>query len=119
MCAATCTQQVKARHGCDLRLLFDRTLPLVDRGLVRATVSGKHRYDGSAWAPLPLEERAMTVAVKQEVLAATARKQTAKMTQLALNLAAEQKRGVSFDPRGACLDRAEVPKQCAQPHSTL
>ena len=30
-----------------------------------ATVSGKHRYDGSAWAPLPLEERAMTVAVKQ------------------------------------------------------
>ena len=117
-CATTCTQQVKARHGCDLRLLFDRTLPLVDRGLVRATVSGKHRYDGSTWAPLPLEERPMTVAVKQEVLAATARKQTAKMTQLALNLAAEQKWGVSFDPRGACLDRAEVPKQCAQPPLT-
>ena len=51
----------------------------------------------------------MTVEVKQEVLAATARKQTAKMTQLALNLAAEQKRGVSFDPRGACLDPSGEP----------
>ena len=65
----------------------------------------------------------MTVAVKQEVLAATARKQTAKVTQLALNLTAEQKPGVSFDSRGACLDRAEVPKQCALlmlgPHSPL
>ena len=38
---------------------------------------------------------------------------------LALNLTAEQKPGVSFDSRGACLDHAEVPKQCAQPHSTL
>ena len=38
--------------------------------------------------------------------------------ELALNLAAEQKWGVSFDPRGACLDRAEVPKQCAQPPLT-
>jgi len=118
-CTTTCTRQVKARHGCDVRLQFDRTLPLVDHGLVRVTLIGQHRYDGAMWAPLPLEERAMTVAVKQHVLAATARKETAKMTQLALNLTAEQKPGVSFDSRGACLDRAEVPKQCAQPHSTL
>jgi hypothetical protein len=75
-CAPTCTQQVKSRHNCDYRLMLDRTMSLVDRGLIRITSRSQHRPDRAVWRGLPLDKRAMTVAVKQEILKSTARKET-------------------------------------------
>ena len=90
--------------------MLDRTMSLVDRGLIRITSRSQHRPDRAVWRGLPLDKRAMTVAVKQEILKSTARKETAKKTQLALNVTAAQQPGIIRDPRGACLDRAEVPE---------
>ena len=114
-CAPTCTRQVKSRHNCDYRLMLDRTMELVDRGMIRITSHSQHRPDRAVWRGLPLEKRAMTMAVKQEILKSTALKSTAKKTQLALNASAVQQPGAIVDKRGSCLDRAEVPGMCAQP----
>ena len=36
-CPAACVNQVKKRHGCDLRINYERTLSLVQQGLVHIT----------------------------------------------------------------------------------
>ena len=91
-----------------------RKTRLGDKGV--ASLRGEKlqaRYRSRYGAELPLAERGFNAGVFIFNLAAW----------LALNLTAEQKPGVSFDSRGACLDRAEVPKQCALlmlgPHSPL
>ena len=108
VCAATCTQQVKKRHECDFSIKFERTLALVQQGLVRITVIGSHTPDRAAWAPMPLEGRRISVAARQEILKHHAQKKTAKQAMQQLNLDARQA-GSPTDGRGAVVDTSAVP----------
>jgi len=110
VCAATCTQQVKKRHECDFSIKFERTLSLVQQGLVRITVIGSHTPDRAAWAPMPLEGRRISVAARQEILKQQAQKKTAKQAMQQLNLDARQA-GSPTDGRGAVVDTSVVPEK--------
>ena len=108
VCAASCTKQVKKRHECDFSIKFERTLALVQQGLVRITVIGSHTPDRAAWAPMPLEGRRISVAARQEILKHHAQKKTAKQAMQQLNLDARQA-GSPTDGRGAVVDTSAVP----------
>jgi len=89
-CAADCHKQVKKRHECDLQIKFERTLTLVNHGLVRVTVTGQHTDSRTAWSPLPVENRRISPATRQDILRQQASKKTAKRIQMQLNLDARK-----------------------------
>jgi hypothetical protein len=108
VCTSTCTNQKKSRHGCSVRINYERTLSLVQKGLVRITVIGQHAPDLTAWAPLPPENRAVSTATRQAILQQAQDKRTAKTIQKHLNLDAREA-GSPTDGRGAVVDRSVVP----------
>jgi hypothetical protein len=109
-CAATCSKQVKARHECDLWCKKERPLELVPHGLVRITVNGEHTPVHAEWAPMPLQNRKISVGTRQAILKLQAQKVTAKQMQKQLNHAARGT-GTATDERYglAVTDRSVVP----------
>lgn len=110
-CTATCTQQKKSRHGCMVRIKYERTLSLVQQGLVRITVIGQHAPDLTTWAALPPEHRAISTATRQAILQQAQEKRTAKTIQKHLNAHARDA-GSPMDARGAVVDESVVPNKC-------
>ena len=109
-CASSCTNQVKARHGCNFRILFESTLLLAHFRRRRVVILGRHTASSSTWAPIPIELRPMSKVVKQKIKQEVARNSTAKTTQLLLNAEARKHQpATSINSRGACLDRSAVP----------
>ena len=107
-CASTCTGQTKSRHGCDFRLQFDRTLEQVPQRLVRVTVIGKH--SSSKWAPLPLDNRAVSPRTRQVILKKMTNKDTARKVQLNLNTEALVS-GATTNEDGVVTDHSVVPSK--------
>ena len=107
-CASTCTNQKKSRHGCSVRINYERTLSLVQQGLVRITMIDQHAPEIAAWAPLPPEHRAVSTTTWQAILQQAQEKRTAKTIQKHLNSNARQA-GSPTDGRGAVVDRSVVP----------
>ena len=61
-----------------VRIKYERTLSLVQQGLVRITVIGQHAPDLTTWAALPPEHRAISTATRQAILQQAQEKRTAK-----------------------------------------
>ena len=109
-CTMACTNQIKARHGCNVQIKMERTLEHVQDGLVRVTVSGAHVTDISQWAALPLEHRAVSPHTRQVILQKMTEKSTARKVQLHLNVTARTE-GAAVNGRGAVTDRSSVPEK--------
>ena len=109
-CTMACTNQIKARHGCNVQIKMERTLEHVQDGLVRVTVSGAHVTDISQWAALPLEHRAVSPHTRQVILQKMTEKSTARKVQLHLNVTARTQ-GAAVNGRGAVTDRSSVPEK--------
>jgi hypothetical protein len=109
-CTMACTNQIKARHGCNVQIKMERTLKHVQDGLVRVTVSGAHVTDISQWAALPLEHRAVSPHTRQVILQKMTEKSTARKVQLHLNVTARTE-GAAVNGRGAMTDRSSVPEK--------
>ena len=109
-CTMACTNQIKARHGCNVQIKMERTLKHVQDGLVRVTVSGAHVTDISQWAALPLEHRAVSPHTRQVILQKMTEKSTARKVQLHLNVTARTQ-GAAVNGRGAVTDRSSVPEK--------
>jgi hypothetical protein len=109
-CTMACTNQIKARHGCNVQIKMERTLKHVQDGLVRVTVSGAHVTDISQWAALPLEHRAVSPHTRQVILQKMTEKSTARKVQLHLNVTARTE-GAAVNGRGAVTDRSSVPEK--------
>ena len=109
-CTTACTNQIKARHGCNVQIKMERTLEHVQDSLVRVTVSGVHATDMSQWAALPLEHRAVSPHTRQVILEKMTEKSTARKVQLYLNVTARTE-GAAVDGRGAVTDRSSVPQK--------
>ena len=109
-CTMACTNQIKARHGCNVQIKMERTLEHVQDGLVRVTVSGAHVTDISQWAALPLEHRAVSPHTRQVILQKMTEKSMARKVQLHLNVTARTQ-GAAVNGRGAVTDRSSVPEK--------
>jgi len=109
-CTMACTNQIKARHGCNVQIKMERTLEHVQDGLVRVTVSGAHVTDISQWAALPLEHRAVSPHTRQVILQKMTEKSTARKVQLHLNVTARTQ-GAAVNGRGAVTDQSSVPEK--------
>ena len=109
-CTMACTNQIKARHGCNVQIKMERTLKHVQDGLVRVTVSGAHVTDISQWAALPLEHRAVSPHTRQVILQKMTEKSMARKVQLHLNVTARTE-GAAVNGRGAVTDRSSVPEK--------
>jgi len=109
-CTMACTNQIKARHGCNVQIKMERTLEHVQDGLVRVTVSGAHVTDISQWAALPLEHHAVSPHTRQVILQKMTEKSMARKVQLHLNVTARTE-GAAVNGRGAVTDRSSVPEK--------
>ena len=110
MCSSTCTMQSKTRHNCNYQIQFYATAEQVATGQNFVRVMGTHSADMRQWLALPIAHRPVSPQTRDAIICGMGIKETAKQTQLRLDIAARQ-RGAATNGRGSCEDRSLVPAQ--------
>ena len=108
MCSASCTMQIKSRHGCDYQTQFYATLGQIQSGLNHVRVQGVHAPQIERWSALPISHRPVATATRDAIIRGLGIKQTAKQTMLSLDISARAS-GSMLNGLGVCEDRSLVP----------